>query len=267
MRIKIISLTLGLLLFSSIMPEYSYGANVTGTPYSVNMKASVGRYYFSASGIISPFASLVLTTHGNFLASTVADLKGNFQFQPSLVNDGFDSYCIEATDIRRIGTSYTCFKSDPPKANIEKDGLFLAPTVGLSGRKITPNSSIFSSGYSMPNSTVTINLGNGLWITAKADEGGYYKSEIKEIPPGKYELYAGAYYEKKTSDKPTRTFKVESISLFSSIPKNILLIATVFSLVLVFILVIILFKKFKNRKKEKKGKKTNRPLRTFSLHS
>lgn len=220
----------------------------------VSLKASIGRYYFSASGIASPYASVVMISQNIFLSSAVADSKGRFVLPRTLVNDGFDEFCLEVADIRRIGDSYTCFKTDPPKSDFSKDEIFLAPTVGLSGRKITPNSSIFASGYTMPNSDVSVNLGNDFWIATEADTNGYYKAEIKKIPKGTYELYAAATYQNKGSIKPTRTFKVESIGWLSSIPAWILLLALILILILIFIPLIILW--MRRRKKRSRGGKS-----------
>jgi hypothetical protein len=228
--------------------------NPASAQQAVGLKASVGRYYFSASGIVSPFASVVMTSQNIYLSSAVADSRGGFVMPKALVNDGFDSFCLEATDFRRIGTSYTCFKTNPPKSDFIQSGLFLPPTVGLSGRKIEPNSSILSSGYTMPGSAVRINLGEGLWVDAKADKSGFYKSEIKNVPVGRYELYAAAVYNNKSSGKPTKTFTVESLSLLSGIP-FVPLLAISASILVIILFIIVLVKK-------KKGKSS---FHSFSL--
>ena len=230
----------------------------------VELEASVGRFYFSASGIVSPYASVVMTSQDYFLSSTVADSEGKFYLPEALVNDGFNSFCLEAVDIRRLGTSYTCFEVEPPKADFSREDLFLPPTVGLSGRKIEPNSSITASGYTMPNSTVDVKLGESFSVEAKSDINGYYNTELKSgIPPGKYELYATAVYGAKTSEKPTRTFTIEVLGWLQKIPIwLIILIILILASIFIFIPLIILFWK-RRRKKKGEAKKTNKKKTTL----
>jgi hypothetical protein len=255
MKIKLAVIIFGLLFGLS----HSTSVNAQG---GIGLKASVGKYRFSASGIASPYASIVMTSQNIFLSSAVADSKGRFVLPRALVNDGFSDYCLEVSDIRRIGDSYTCFKTDPPESDYSKSDIFLAPTVGLTGRKITPNSSIFASGYTMPNSDVSVNLGNNLRITTEADVNGYYKVEINKIPKGSYELYAAATYQHKGSIKPTRTFKIESLGLLSSIPSWLLLLALILVLILIIIPLIILWMR-RRRKRGRAGRSIHLPKLFF----
>lgn len=251
MRYKLFVI-LAVLSVTLILPGISRGQN------SVDLEASIGRFYFSASGIVSPYASVVMTSQDYFLSSTVADEEGRFYLPEALVNDGFNSFCLEAVDIRRIGTSYTCFEVDPPERDYSKDEIFLPPTVGLSGRKIEPNSSITASGYTMPGSTVDVRLGEGYGVEAQADLNGYYSTELTAgVPPGKYELYATAVYGAKISEKPTRTFTIEVLGLFSLIPSWLIwLILILLTSIVIFIPFIILWRKRrKDKDKAKKPKK------------
>lgn len=247
-------------IFSSFIIMFVTALLFAGTVHAqneVDVEGSVGRYYFSASGIVSPFASVVMTSQDLFLSSTVANSEGRFALPQALVNDGFNNFCLEAIDIRRIGTSYTCFDTQPPERDFSKDEIFLPPTVGLSGRKIKPNSSITASGYTMPGSNVDVKLGEGYFVEAKANQDGYYKTEIKnEVPPGKYQLYATAVYGTKISEKPTRTFEIEVLGLLASIPIWIWISFIFILIILIFILLIILARKRRrNDKKKKKNKK------------
>lgn len=249
MKLFISSFVIGLfVLFSS----HVYAQN------NVNLEANVGRFYFSASGIASPYASIVMTSQDFFLSSTVANQHGEFALPEAIVNDGFDEFCLEAIDVRRIGVSYTCFEVDPPTRDFRKDRIFLPPTVGLSGRKIVPNSSITASGYSMPGADVDINVSEEIMFEVRADEDGYYDYELAGgvtggIPQGTYELYATATYVDKDSEIPTKTFSIEVLGVLSSIPAWF----TYFSfliLLLVFLLIILFLIWRKRRKKEDKKK-------------
>lgn len=226
---------------------------------STEIKASVGKYYFSASGFVSPFASVVMTTEDTFMDSTVADENGNFSMQKILVNEGFSQFCLEAVDIKKNGNSYTCFKVPPATKDFEKNDIFLPPTVGLSGRKITPGSSIVASGYTMRRARAIINTQDGVLLEVLADQDGYYKTEIKDLAAGTYSLFATATYQSKNSEKPSRTFQIESLSwiaaLIDLIKRYLLLILAI---ILIIILLIILLSK-RGRNKIKKFLKRKRP--------
>lgn len=205
---------------------------------SVNVKASVGKYYFSLSGYASPFASIVMRSNSISLASTVADPKGNFSIKRVLVNEGFTDFCLEVIDIKRIGDTFTCFKIPPVVKDTEKRNIFLPPTIGLSGKRLVPGSSIFASGYSMPNAEVIINISKDIIIKTRADKSGFYKIEIKDVPAGKYSLFATARYEKRDSEKPDKRVELESLSLSGLIQENLLLILLILLLVLIVIILI-----------------------------
>ena len=243
-----------LLILLTIIVSFFIIADSTHAQEDVNTKASVGRFYFSASGIVSPYASVVLYSQDYFLSSTVADGEGNFTLPEALVNDGFNSFCLEAIDIKKIGTSYTCFEVETPRSDFSRDDIFLPPTVGLSGRKIEPNSSITASGYSMPKSTIDVKLGEGFWVEASSDENGYYETKLESgVPPGKYELYATAVYGAQISEKPTRTFTVEVLGTKRNFKLwQIVLLVLILILIFIFIPLIILFVKKRKRKGQKK---------------
>lgn len=216
---------------------------------STKVTASVGKYYFSVSGYVSPFASIVMSSNSIFMASTVADPKGNFSIQRVLVNEGFTDFCLEAVDVKRIGNSFTCFKISPVKGDLEKRDIFLPPTIGLSGKKIMPDSSVFASGYSMPNAKVLINISKDIILETKTDSGGFYKVEIKNLAAGKYSLFASARYENRDSEKPDRKLGLESLSLTQLIQQNLLIILFVLLLVLIIIILLIILLSRKLRKR------------------
>lgn len=244
------------LIFITILLSHVSSANAQST----DIKASVGSYYFSVTGIASPFASIVMSNDSTFLASTVADQKGNFLIHKVLVNDGFSGFCFEVVDVKKLGDSYTCFKIEPLKKDTEKNDVFLPPTLGLSGKKLTPGSTVVASGYSMPSANVYVNISKDIKIQVLTDLNGYYKSEITDLSAGKYSLFATANYEKKESEKPTRTKELEAISNMEVVRQNLLFILIiVFIVLVVFILIIILvykkLKKWMSGRKNKKQKK------------
>lgn len=224
---------------------------------TTNLTASVGKYYFSLSGYVSPFASVVMSSSSIFMGSVVADKEGNFSLERILINEGFTDFCLEAVDLKRVGDSFTCLKIPPATGDTQKKDIFLPPTVGLSARKINPGSSIFASGYSMPNAKVLLNISEGIILQANADDTGFYKLEIKDLPAGKYSLFATARYERKDSEKPTKKLEIESLSMFDLIkqnfPKIILIILIVIAIII--LLIILLSKKAREKIKNMIKKK------------
>jgi hypothetical protein len=216
---------------------------------STDLSASVGKYYFSASGIVSPFASVVMTSDSVFLASTVADKKGNFTLRNAFVNEGFSKFCLEAIDMKRIGSSYTCFEIEPLASDGSKDEIFLPPTIGFSGKKINPGSSVTASGYSMPNSEVEINISESIKINIRADKTGYYKTEIREIPSGKYNVYGVSEYQSRKSLEPSRKVLIESVSYGSILRQRlgVVLLGVFLILVLILLILVFLSRKFRER--------------------
>jgi len=207
---------------------------------TTNVSASVGKYYITVSGYVSPFASVVMSQGSIFMASTVADPKGYFTLSNVFVNEGFTDFCMEAIDVKRVGDSYTCLKIDPVFKDTSKEGVFLPPTVGLSGKKINPGSSVFASGYSMPNAKVVINISKDIKIDVLADQNGFYKYEIRDIPAGKYSLFATARFEEKDSEKPTRTKDLEALSLGGMLQQNLLLIIIVILIAMIGIILLLI---------------------------
>lgn len=218
----------------------------TSTQASVEttVKASVGKYYFSAYGFASPFASIVMRSQSYFLGSTVADQNGVFSIKRVFVNQGFSEFCFETIDVKRLGDSYTCLKIEPLKADGEKRDIFLPPTLGLSARTIRVGSSVSAFGYSMPGVQVKVDMGKGLYLQANANQNGKYTSEIKDLPVGQYTLLASAKYQSKTSEKPLRGKDLKSLSftelIMQNLPKALLILLLV---LLVIILLIILISK------------------------
>ena len=251
MRLKFYWFTVAIVSFLLVFASESYSQR------STTVKASVGKYYFSVSGFASPFASIVLKSNLIFMASTVADPKGNFSIKNVLINEGFSDFCLEAIDVKKIGDSLTCFKIPAATGDTEKKDIFLPPTMGLSGKKINPGSSIFASGYSMPNAKVILNISKDIIIEVIADASGFYKYEIKDLASGKYSLFATASYEKKDSEKPSRKKDFESLSAGELISKNLpfVLLIVLIGLIILILLIILLSKKVRNKIRGLFGKK------------
>ena len=178
----------------------------------VKVEAGVGDNFLTVSGFISPFASVVMDTKGVFLASTVADREGNFVFKDIRIKDTLKNFCLKAVDIKRVGESTTCIQAKPVLGRLEKNGIFLPPTIGLSRRKVTEGESVSVFGYTMPQATSNVNIEGRGYITVTADSKGYYETKLENLKRGKYVLYATAELEDKKSLVPVSRVKVEAIS-------------------------------------------------------
>jgi len=197
----------------------SPGATTTPAPTSTPVPTPTP-FYLDIFGIVSPDASIVMYSDDKFVRSTVADEKGNFSIPQIAVNPGFTSFCLEAIDFERIGESYTCYELSPVYSDTKKE-VFLPPTIGLSARTMRPGASVFAFGYTMPGARTTVHISRDIVLEIKADSRGFYKTEIKELKVGKYQLFATANFENKDSDKPSRTVGLESLSEVGAIQQDV----------------------------------------------
>lgn len=246
-KIYLIFVISGLLfLTSSFRAEAAVPA--TGSAMT-NVQASVGKYYFSITGLASPFASIVMSSSGFFQASTVADPRGYFSISDVFVNEGFSDFCLETIDLKRVGDSLTCIEIKPLMADARKDNILLPPTLGLSGKKIGVGSSVFASGYSMPNANIKVSVSKDIILDAVTDSKGFYKLEIKDLPVGKYLLIASAKYQKIDSEKSIRGKELESLSLSKLILQNLpkILLIVLLVLLVIILLIILISKKARKR--------------------
>jgi hypothetical protein len=187
----------------------------------VKVQAKVGEFYLSVSGIISPLASLSLSSKGNVYKAAIADSRGRFSFSGILVNRGFSSFCIDAIDVSRLGESYTCFTFQPAEADIVMHEIFLPPTLGLNHYEINAGDDVLLSGYGMPGSQVTVSISETNTVTVTADTKGRYEYKLKKVKSGLYQLVAGATFEGKKSLLPSRKILLRALA-FSEAAANAL---------------------------------------------
>ncbi len=211
LAISIFIFTIGFLIFKAALPVHAQVTSTAGGSLKTTVQASVGEFYLTLSGYVSPFASIVLTSNGVLMATTVADEGGNFSIPPVLINAGFSSFCLTAIDFKRIGESYTCFNIPPATASVTIRDIFLPPTLGLSRTRVNEGGSATAFGYTMPGAKVTLNI-NGDLLTTNADQTGYYQFVLENLKAGNYSLFATAKYQGQDSLSPTKKLQLESIS-------------------------------------------------------
>jgi|GEM_PF-992494 len=179
---------------------------------SITVSAHVGEFRLNINGKASPFASVVLTSDGIFYRSTTADGNGIWEIDDISINKGFSKFCLEHIDFRNLGSSTSCFNVSPAKEDITKRDIFLPPTIALQRSTITAGGSAIVFGYTMPNAKVTIHIKDGGTYEVTSDEHGYYEYTIKDMPAGKYELFATAVFNGKPSETPTTTITLTALT-------------------------------------------------------
>lgn len=192
---------------SIMAQQLSYPAESRGT----RVEGVVGQFYLNLYGFISPFASVILSSDGNYIAGTTADSQGNFSFAGILINKGFSNFCLDAVDFKRVGESYTCFNIPPATDSVTMRDIFLPPTLGLSRTTVNEGGSAVAFGYTMPGATVTLHI-NDKTITVVADSSGYYEIKLDNLKAGVYNLYSTANYQQKESLTPSKKLQLEALS-------------------------------------------------------
>ena len=211
LSISILFITLFNLLIGSSFAQYSLPKGKMGT----GVMARVGHHTLNISGFISPFASIVLTTlDGVFMRSGVADKDGKFYMSEILIKKGFNGFCLTAIDFKRLGESVTCVNIPPADRDIDKNDLFLPPTIALVKKQIVVGGRAVVIGYTMPGALVTIHLNDGRTVNVRADNTGYYRYEIADLKAGAYKLYPTAELERKESLVPTKQIELNVVSTY-----------------------------------------------------
>ncbi|RJP45882.1 MAG: carboxypeptidase regulatory-like domain-containing protein [Armatimonadetes bacterium] len=190
--------------------------------FETSITATVGGVYLSLTGYASPLSSVILTSQGILLDSTVADDTGFFSFIQIPIKPGFSQFCLNAVDFKRIGESETCINTVPAKEkeSIELKDIFLPPTIGLSKKIAKAGEEVNIYGYTRPGATVTININSTQSVTVQADETGFYSYTLKNVKAGKYTLFANAIYEKRPSLQPQKPATLEVLSKIEEIKKG-----------------------------------------------
>lgn len=216
----------GISLLSLFLPMASFAAQPAHMPLQevkaaeASVSATVGQYYLSLSGYIAPYASVVLTSDGVVLRSTVADAQGNFFISQVLIKAGFSHFCLDAIDYRRLGESEACFTVAPASASISKQNIFLPPTLGLQRTDVNVGDSALAWGYSMPGASVTVHLDADKGCTVTADNTGYYQCTIKIAKAGTHELYADATLKGKPSEPQLKKVIVKGLSITQQVEQK-----------------------------------------------
>lgn len=221
---KVIGFGVSFFLLVIFNQSFSYAQSpdsVATSSSSTSIKATVPGTTLTISGIAAPNASIILLSPDGFVyRGGVADESGNFVFDNVLVAKGLSQFCLEAVDVKRLGSSLACFPLTAVLNSVTIRDLFLPPTIGLQRQEIVEGSDAVVFGYSMPAAQVTIRLNTGKAFTVNTDASGYYEYSVPDLTVGNYQLVAGAYYESKPSAPSVRPALLKAISVAQVIENN-----------------------------------------------
>lgn len=210
--LSIIGLFVGIYLFFNVQ-QIAAKTSLSESKPDVTVSATIGEYYLSVSGYISPFASVALIIDGIYYRGTVADANGNFSITGVRIKSGLTGFCLQAKDYHNLGESYSCFKIPPVGGNVTKKDIFLPPTLAIERSEIAAGSRVLAYGYTMPGATVRLHIA-GRILTVTADNTGYFVVTIEGLSAGEYQLYADATYNGHDSVSPSRFLKLRALSLW-----------------------------------------------------
>lgn len=203
-----------LLLLLLLIPKPIYSANNSG---NVKVSASIGENEVTIFGQSSPNSKIELTGV-NIYSLTFSGKDGSFKFDKIILPRGPSELCLQSKDTHGRTTTPTCIPP-PPANNYHTDigPILLPPTVSLEQDKINPNSTVISSGQSIPNSPVTIFfykendkaksfpkliLAYSLPpLKTTSDNDGNYSLNLPTAYSSNYRLYTSVQYNESYSPK------------------------------------------------------------------
>jgi hypothetical protein len=226
---------------------------------SVKISASIGENEVTIFGYSSPNSRIELTGI-NIYSLTFSQENGYFEFKKNVLPKNPSELCFQSKDSNSRTSTLLCIPP-PPATNYHTDigPIILPPTISLEQDKINPNSTVISSGQSVPNSPITIffykvnNLAKSFPKTALAyslpplktntDENGHYSLNLPTAYSSNYRLYTSVQYNDNYSPK-SNTLLYFMPSLFWFFLKQhayltILLPLFIFTLILFFLLLLL----------------------------
>lgn len=184
---------------------------------SVNISASIGQNQVTIDGYTSPQSRVELTSPRVF-AVTYSDQSGYFIFDKTILPRGPSDLCLISIDNHGRHTFPVCIPP-PPITNYHTDiGLILLPpTISLENDTINPNSTVLTSGQSIPNSQVSIHFykvndkaisfpkelqAYSLpFLSVKSDQAGNFDLNLPTAYASNYRLYASTKLNSNYSPK------------------------------------------------------------------
>jgi hypothetical protein len=246
-----------ILLFLFLLSSFQVQAQTLTNSSSVSVSGSVGINEVTIYGYTSPNSRVELTST-NVYSLDYSDDTGYYEFTKTLLPKSYSpELCLQSKDDSGRSSSLVCVPS-PPNTNYHTDigPIVLPPTVSLEQDNINPNSTVISSGQSIPKSTVTVYfykvndsaqsfpksaLAYSLpKVETTTDENGNYSINLPTAYSSNYRLYTSVTYNDDLSPK-SNTLLYTMPSLFWLFLQQhaylmVLLPIFIFSLLLFFIL-------------------------------
>lgn len=220
-----------LILLFFLIPPSIFATDFKQTE-SVTITASIIENRVTIFGYTSPNSRVELSSPKVF-AVTYSNQEGYFLFDKSLLPKNPSNLCLISFDNHQRSTSPTCIPTPPPYNHHTDIGpILLPPTISLDNNQINPNSTVISSGQSIPNSTVSVHfykvndLGKSFpkqvqayslpAITASTDILGNFSLNLPTAYSSDYRLYASTKFNDNYSPKSNTLiyFLPSFISLF-----------------------------------------------------
>lgn len=176
------------------------------------VSGSVGEYYLTLTGYTSPFASVSLYIDNIFIRGTVANEKGDFSISQVLIKLDLAKFCLKTADAKHLGESESCISIPAAQGSLEKNEIFLPPTLALSKNQIPQNSAAIAYGYTRPGAEVTLFLDNGKKFIKTADAIGYFEFSLNGFKAGKYTMFATAKYNNVEAIGPSKKIELNVLS-------------------------------------------------------
>ncbi len=141
------------------------------------------------TGNIFPGAKLTLLKDGVIVTTLV--VGGDGKFQITMNNLSFGSYQVSLLAEDPQGVQSAPFTTNVNLQNtqpISLNNVLIPPTLSFKSTVISQSENINAYGYSVPNSTVSLELpGSGLLANANTDSNGYYQiTTHSSLTPGTY---------------------------------------------------------------------------------
>jgi hypothetical protein len=251
--------------------DYNSSSNTTIT-------ATIGENRVTIYGYTSPNSKVELSNSEVF-DITYSDDTGYFSFDKILLPKvEIPDLCLTSFDNDSRSTTPTCFPA-PPLTNYHTDigPILLPPTITLEESNINPNSTVFTSGQSIPNSQVSLSfykvndsaqafslfpdliafikphpaLAYSLpSVTATTDNVGNFSLNLPTAYASNYRLYATTKFDNNYSPKSNTLIYILPSLFYLFLQQHHYLILLVPSILLA--LIILFF--FLSRKKTKQSK-------------
>lgn len=183
----------------------------------VNISASIGENEVTIFGFTSPNSKVELTGI-NIYSLTYSDNNGSFKFNKLILPKNPSEPCFQSKDNDGRSNTLVCIPP-PPATNYHTDigPIILPPTISLEQDKINPNSTVISSGQSIPNAPLIVffykvndgakSFPKGVLayslppIKTTTDENGNYSLNLPTAYSSNYRLYTSVKYDGSNSPK------------------------------------------------------------------